>query len=185
MTLRALKFPSPSGAYNRENEAAFRRELERWLEQLAAGEQGPPGADGADGADGAPGEPGPPGEDATNAAVLLIHIDGGGAPITTGVKLDTTFPDFDCEITGWELVADQLGSIVIDLWLDSYANYPPTIADTITAAAKPTLAGAIKNRALSVPTWSPSISQGDTLRVSVDSATTVTRVTLALSLIKV
>lgn len=120
-----------------------------------------------------------------DAAVLLIHIDGGGSAITTGVKLDIPFPDFAATITGWELVADQSGSIVLDLWKDTYANYPPTVADTITASAKPTLSSAIKNVADGVPTWTRKINQGETIRVNVDSVSTVTRVTLGLSLVKV
>lgn len=117
-------------------------------------------------------------------AVCEIHIDGGGAVITTGIKLDVPFPDFSATITGWELVADQSGSIVIDLWKDSYANFPPLVGDTITASAKPTLSSATKNRATSVPTWIRTINKGDVLRVNVDSASTVKRVTLALSLVK-
>ena len=119
-----------------------------------------------------------------DAALLLIHIDGGGSVITTGVKLDIPFPDYGAVITGWDLVADTSGSIVIDLWKDSYGNYPPTVADTITASAKPTLSSATKNRATAVPTWTREIRRGDTIRVNVDSVSTVTRVTLGLSLIK-
>lgn len=115
---------------------------------------------------------------------LLIHLDGGGSAITTGVKLDIPFHEFGARITGWTLVADQSGSIVIDLWKDTYGNYPPTVADTITASAKPTLSSATKNTAASVPTWSAVVQKGQTIRVNVDSASTVTRVTLALGLVK-
>ena len=117
-------------------------------------------------------------------AVLEIHIDGGGTAITTGIKLDIPFPLFPCTVMAWDLVADQSGSIVIDLWKDKYANFPPTVADTITASAKPTLASVTKNQALKVPTWIKNIDKGDVLRVNVDSVATVTRVTLALALVK-
>jgi len=119
-----------------------------------------------------------------DAALCVIHLDGLGNPLTTGVKLDVAFPEFDCWIKGWDLLADQSGSIVIDLWRDSYANYPPTVADTITASAKPTLATAIKNQSAEVATWKRTINKGDTLRINVDSVTTITRATLALSLVK-
>lgn len=117
-------------------------------------------------------------------ALLLVHLDGGGFEMTTGIKLDIPFPDFGATIKGWELVADQSGSLVIDLWKDSYGNYPPTGADTITASAKPTLSSAAKNRAVEVPTWNRIIRQGETIRVNIDSVSGITRATLGLSLVK-
>ncbi len=117
-------------------------------------------------------------------ALCEIHLDGGGVQLGTGVKLDIPFPEFGCWIKGWDLVADQSGSIVIDLWRDTYANYPPTVADTITASAKPTITAALKNQSTEVATWKRTISKGDTLRVNIDSVTSITRATLALSLIK-
>lgn len=51
----------------------------------------------------------------------------------TGVKGDITVP-FGCVITEWTLLADQSGSIGVDIWKDTYANYPPTSADTIIPA---------------------------------------------------
>ena len=112
-------------------------------------------------------------------ATIQFVIDGGGLAITTGVKGDITIP-FGCTINDWTLLADASGSIVIDVWKDSYANYPPTVADTITAAAKPTLSAATKNTSSTLTGWTTSMSAGDTLRFNVDSAATVTRVTLAL-----
>lgn len=108
-----------------------------------------------------------------------ITIDGGGSAITTGVKLDVELP-FAGTWTAWRVFADQSGSIVLDIWKDTYANYPPTVADTITASAKPTLSSATKNQDTTLTGWTTSFSAGDTLRINVDSVATVTRVTLAL-----
>src|SRR5690606_9777362 len=77
--------------------------------------------------------------DTVQRAIVLI-IDGGGSAITTGVKADIPI-EFDATITGWTLVADQAGTIQIDLWKDTLANFPPTDADSITGAAPPALAG--------------------------------------------
>src|SRR5690606_31919691 len=74
---------------------------------------------------------------------INIIIDGGGAAITTGEK-GHFIVDFDCTIISHTLLADQVGSIVLDIWKDTYANFPPTVADTITASAKPTLSAAQK-----------------------------------------
>ncbi len=115
--------------------------------------------------------------------VRQFIIDGGGAAITTGVKGDIEFP-YACTITAVRLFADQVGSCVIDLWKDSYANYPPTVGDSITASAKPTLSSAIKSQDTTLTGWTTSITAGDTIRVNIDSATTVTRVTVSLTLSK-
>jgi hypothetical protein len=58
----------------------------------------------------------------------------------------------------------------------SYANYPPTVADTITASAKPTLSSATKAEDSTLTGWSTSVTAGDVIGFKVDSATTVTRV---------
>lgn len=107
-------------------------------------------------------------------------IDGGGSAITTGVKADIYIP-FACTITAVTMLADQSGSAVIDIWKDAYANYPPTVADTITASAKPTISSAIKSQDTTLTGWTTSVSAGDTLRFNVDSATTITRLTLVLT----
>lgn len=108
-----------------------------------------------------------------------VSIDGGGSAISTGVKGEIFVPNA-CTVTEWTLLADQSGSIVIDVWVDSYANYPPTDADSITAAAPPTLSSVTKNQSSSLTGWTTSIAAGSTIRWNVDSATTVTRATLLL-----
>lgn len=117
--------------------------------------------------------------DSLRIRTLLFPIDGGGAVITTGIKGDLPL-DFSGTILGWRLYSDVAGSIQIDLWKASDANYPPTVANTITAAAKPTLASAAKNRSSTLTGWTTSFNADDVLRINVDSATTVTRATLAL-----
>lgn len=119
-----------------------------------------------------------------DTAAIIYVIDGGGSAITTGVKGDLVIP-FGCTITQWTLLADQVGSIVIDIWKDTYANYPPTVGDSITAAAKPTLSSVTNNQSSTLTGWTATITSGDTLRFNVDSVSTVTRVTLTLKVTKV
>ena len=110
---------------------------------------------------------------------LIIEIDGGGTTITTGVKGYIPV-DFDFTITQWTLVADQSGSIVIDCWKDTYANFPPTVADTIAGSEKPTLSTAQKNQDTALTTWTTAVAAGSVLGINVDSVTTCTRVALVL-----
>jgi hypothetical protein len=111
---------------------------------------------------------------------VTVVIDGGGSAITTGVKGDVSVP-FAGTILGVRLLGDQTGSIVVDIWKDTYANYPPTAADSIAASAKPTLSSATKSEDTGLTGWTTSISAADILRFNVDSASTVTRVTLVLT----
>jgi hypothetical protein len=110
---------------------------------------------------------------------LGIVIDGAGSAITTGVKGYLRVP-YSCTINSVEVVADQSGSIVVDVWRDTYANFPPTVADSIVASAKPTLSSAQKNQDTTLTGWTTLLSEGDYLAFNVDSATTVTRVALTI-----
>jgi hypothetical protein len=117
----------------------------------------------------------------TDTGSITIRIDGGGLAITTGNKLLRFRVPYACTITGWELVADQSGSIVIDIWKDTYANFPPTSGDTITGSAKPTLSSENKAQSTTLTGWATSLSAGDYLEINVDSATTVQVVALTLT----
>jgi hypothetical protein len=112
---------------------------------------------------------------------LGLVFEGGGVALTTGVKGDLSCP-FAATITSVTLLADQSGSVVVDIWKDTYGNYPPTVADTITAAAKPTISGAVKSQDVTLTGWTTAVSAGDTLRFNIDSAATITRLTIQLSL---
>ena len=106
-------------------------------------------------------------------------IDGGGTTITTGVKGYLEIP-FACTINRATILADQSGSIVVDIWKDTYANYPPVDGDSITASAPVTISSATKNQDSSLSGWTTSISAGDILGYNVDSISTCERVTVSL-----
>ena len=110
---------------------------------------------------------------------LGIVIDGAGSAITTGIKADLEVP-YDCTINEVRLLADQSGSAVVDIWKDSYVNFPPDNSDSITSAAPPTLTTATKSEDSTLTGWTTSLSEGDILRFNVDSASTVTRLTVIL-----
>jgi hypothetical protein len=116
-------------------------------------------------------------------ASITFIIDGGGSAITTGAKGDLTIP-FNCTINNWTLLADQSGSIVIDIWKTTYANAPPVVANTITGTALPTLSTASKNTSSVLTGWTTTITAGDVLRYNVNSISTVTRTTLSLQVTK-
>lgn len=141
----------------------------------------PPMALGSVGAPGA-GQPilipGPPGPTSLALTSIVMSVDGGTAPIAPGVKGDLPVP-FDGEIVGWTLLADQPGDVTVDVWADSFGNFPPTDADSITAAAPMTLAGSDKAEG-SADTWIKALSQGATLRYVVEASSNVRRLSISL-----
>lgn len=112
---------------------------------------------------------------------LAFVFDGGGSEIPDGKQLDIEIP-FDCNLTGWTILADQSGDIVIDVWRDTYANFPPTDSDSITSGFEPEIvASGSKAQNLDISNWgSTSLVAGDVIRVNVDSCTIITRATLTL-----
>lgn len=116
---------------------------------------------------------------------LQVTINGGGSVITTGVLPLAVEVPYNCTIVGVRLLSTVSGSIVIDVWKDTYANYPPTDADSITASAPPTLTGAVKSEDTTLTGWTTALSEGDILMFNVDSVVDCVAVTLVLDLEKV
>lgn len=139
------------------------------------GSQGPTGSAGAAGATGATGP-------AQLFGVSFI-IDGGGAAIGTGLKGWLHF-DFPWTINEVTTLADQTGSIVVDIWKTTYANYAPgthpVVADSITASAPPTLSSASKAQDSTLTGWTTAVNVDDILAFNVTSASTVQRVSIGL-----
>jgi hypothetical protein len=115
----------------------------------------------------------------TQYLAIPFIMDGGGSPVTTGIKGDLQVP-FDCVIEEWTLLADASGSVVVDIWKDTYANYPPVVGDSITASAKPTISASNKGQSSTLTGWTTTITAGDILRFNVDSVSGLTRLTLSL-----
>jgi len=111
---------------------------------------------------------------------ITFIIDGGGSAITTGEKGHVEIP-FKCEIQQVTLLADQSGAIKIDIWKDTYANFPPTDADTICGANEPEIvASGAKDQDGTLTSWTKTINAGDILAFNVDSVTTIERLTISL-----
>jgi len=114
-------------------------------------------------------------------ACVAYVIDNGGVAIETGIDGDIQFP-FACTLNSWTLLADQSGSITIDLWKDAYANYPPDNSDSITNGNEPAISSATKATDTDISNWSDvTIDEGDIVRINVDSCSTITRCTLILN----
>lgn len=140
------------------------------------------GTTGTTGFTGSVGTTGFTGSSGSSTVALVYVFDGGGAVLTTGIKGDLSVP-FACTITSARLLSDLSGNCVVDIWKDTYANYPPTVADTITASAKPTLSSATHSDDVTLTGWGAgkTVTAGDTIRFNIDSVAVCTRVTLILT----
>lgn len=114
-----------------------------------------------------------------STAVLSMIIDGGGSTLTTGSKGFVEVP-FAGTITAWRVMANASGSVVVDVKKATYSGLPST--SSIAASAKPTLSSAQKNQDTTLTGWTTSVAAGDWLEFNVDSATTVTRVTVSITI---
>lgn len=114
---------------------------------------------------------------------ISLSLNGGGSTITTGYKSFTTVT-FSGQILEYTVLADRTGSIVIDVWKDSYSNFPLTTGDSICASSKPTLATGIKNTDSTLTSWTKTFSAGDVFGFNVDSVSGVTNVNLTLKVRK-
>ena len=63
---------------------------------------------------------------------IILTMDGAGSAVPTGVRGYLQIP-FACTITAARIVCSPSATCVVDIWKDTYANFPPTNADTITA----------------------------------------------------
>lgn len=123
---------------------------------------------------------------ATNAAHSIeVVLDGGGAVLTTGIKGYLEVP-FALTITQATLLAAQSGSVVVDIFKCTYAQFDassthPVAGDKITASAPPTITTATKSQDATLTGWTTAVAAGSILGFNINSATTITRVTLSLT----
>jgi hypothetical protein len=132
-------------------------------------------------------EAGLPNERRLVAGANITITDGGaGGTVTIAAPRTTTcgvtfvnptagdeFPleiPVACTITVLRMVGNAAGSAVLDIRKDTFANFPPTVTESITAAAKPTLSAAQTVEDTTLPGWTLSIAAGEWLMFHVDSA---------------
>ena len=130
----------------------------------------------------------PPLEVGGSTITINFIIDGGASVITTGMK-----GYLSCDFTGTiqqaELLADVSGSIVVNIWKCTYAQFDagsshPVVGDKITASAPPTIATATKSQDAALTGWTTAFAAGDILAFNVDSVATIKRCTVALKVLR-
>lgn len=120
--------------------------------------------------------PGASGGDTTGQ--IILGWDGGGS-VVTGEYAEVVAP-FAGTITGWTLLADAAGSVSVDVRKDTYANFPPTGADSIVASAPPVLSSQQKAASTTLTGWTTAIAAGDVIRAVPSGVSIVTRLLLVI-----
>lgn len=117
--------------------------------------------------------------EAQKTSSVDVVIDGSNFPLDTGPKMTLRVP-YTCTLTECLMLADQTGSVVLDIWKDTYGSYPPTNADSITGASPPTISAATKSVDTILSGWTTALAEDDILLFNVDSCSTITRLTVSL-----
>lgn len=120
----------------------------------------------------------------TNRVMTVgVNFDGGGAALSAGTTRYVRVP-YGCTINSATMLADLVGSAVVDVWLDTFNNYPPTISDSITGASPVTLSASNKSENTTLSGWNLSIPAGSVLGFRLISASDIAWLWVGLKVTK-
>lgn len=120
-----------------------------------------------------------------NTGTLQFDLFGDGAVLPVAMLQGQLRVPYNCTITSWELVSNETGSIQIDIEKDTYANFPPTSADSITGSSQPTITASNKAQSSTLTGWTTALNEGDYIKVEVLSVSAITQATLTLRVTRV
>jgi hypothetical protein len=120
---------------------------------------------------------------------LGVTIDGAGAVITAGSKGYLYVP-YDCTILQVAMLANQSGSIVVEVRRCTYTQFDaggthPVTGDKISASAPPTISSATKSKDSTLTGWTTTLANDDVLEfVVTGSPTSIQRLHLGMKVSK-
>ncbi len=116
-----------------------------------------------------------------NIGGLVFCADGSGSVLTTGVMRMGLCP-FACTINAWTVQGDVSGSIVLDVWANTFVNnVPPTVLNSICGGAFPTLSSNIQVQSANLSAWNIHLPANSSLIVNINSVSLIKKCTLTLS----
>jgi hypothetical protein len=113
------------------------------------------------------------------------NFNGNGSIPVVGSKFRVEVP-YACTINQITMLGDLSGAAVVDLWVDSYANYEPLVGDSICGSNKPTItATSNKSQQTSFTGWTTTtLTAGSILVFYLESITTITDLTIIIKVTK-
>ncbi|HEY4000398.1 MAG TPA: hypothetical protein VGO93_16105 [Candidatus Xenobia bacterium] len=115
---------------------------------------------------------------------LGITIDGDGAVPSTGFRAGAIRRvDFNCNITGWTLIGNGVGSAVLDVWVATSLSSVPSMssANSITGGSPPTMSSAQTASSITLTGWTVALAAGDFVGFNLSSISGMTLLMLALT----
>lgn len=112
-------------------------------------------------------------------AEVSLEVVFEGSPVAGGSMVDLTMA-FDGRMTGFKIVADQAGDLVLDVRKASPFPAIPAPGDSVVGAAFPTLSASQTYDDQVLPGWDVDFLKDDVVRIVVLSAATITRATAVL-----
>lgn len=123
----------------------------------------------------------------TDEPTDIEFLISASAGISPGLKGYLTCPNF-LLLNSWTVLGNAAGSIVIDIWKVSLAQFlasgPPTAANSITALTPPTLVDQSAAQSFSFPLWTVQFAQNDVFAFNIKSVSGLARCTLVLNCIR-
>lgn len=114
---------------------------------------------------------------------IPILFDGGGSAIAAGQTIFIKVP-FDCSLDAWEILADQAGTIDIDIQGSTFANYPTAVSILPAApdGTEPIIGGGGAAKKTDVcSSWQvTTLAKGDILVFVINSCAMITRALISL-----
>jgi hypothetical protein len=114
----------------------------------------------------------------TQKTSIGFGADGSGGTLAVGTPTYLVMA-FGGTITQWDIVGNTAGSAVFDVWKSTNQTLP-TVANTIVASAKPTIASASNATSIGLTGWGVTFSAGDIYGFNIDSIAAFTKVNLSL-----
>lgn len=116
------------------------------------------------------------------SGIIELVIDGGEIGVQAGFAGFLVFPAATMLITGWQLLVQPAGNIVLDLWKNNFGEGELTVANSIVITGKPETFEEVESRSTIEPDWDLDINPGDKLGINVDSVSGgIMKATLAIS----
>jgi hypothetical protein len=85
-----------------------------------------------------------------------------------------------CTISGWA-IAVNAGTATFDIWKISSGTAIPTVSNSITASAQPTIASGTVAQSTTLTGWSTSVSANDIVAINLQTVATATFASLVLT----
>jgi len=88
---------------------------------------------------------------------------------------------FNCIVQSVKLVADAAGSAEVDIWKSTYADFPPTVDDSIVGSTPPTLSSEVKMTDVALTGWTKTWARGSWLAFYINSISGIGTLTISIS----